>query len=245
MSVTGLSDAEMDFFGELEKAAIDLCDFSRTIEASNTDPRAVSLMLYNRLTSNYRGFSLLWKNGRLVEAAIILRAALECTICLAANHAMRKDFYPLLLGDLVASLKGQIKLWRDHGMGKLVRDGEANLRAAMARAPEKSHAFDWQKLAAVGNQPKLYQYHRGLSATASHVTALSLLRDVVGIDGAGINLQKNWRDIERPKHIRQMAIAAVIGMKLHAELIESEKFFEIAKGLEGRLTVLSGGWSGD
>lgn len=212
---------------------------------ANTDPRFVSLMLFNRLVSNHRGFMLLWQAGEQLEAAIILRAAIETTICLAANAAMRDDFYPLLLGDLAATLKGQIKLWRELGADKLVRDSEVNLRAILPRAPEKPRAFDWLPLAEAGGQPELYRYHKELSMVALHVTAISIMRDAVGIDKGGVDLQRDWQALERPKHIRQMAISMVVGMKLHAEIIGAADFEGTAKALEERLNELSKGWVGE
>jgi len=242
MGIYRLSDAELGFFTDLEGTVADLVAYSGKIEVPNTDPRFVSLMLFNRLASNHRGFLLLWRADELLEAAIVLRAAIETTICLAANFTMREDFYPLLLGDLAATLKAQIKLWRELGSDKLVRDSEANLRAILPRAPEKPRAFDWQSLADIGGQPELYRYHKALSMVALHVTAISIMRGVVGVEGGGVDLQRDWQALERPKHIRQMAIALVIGLKLHAEIVDAADFVAAGKTLDARLSELSKGW---
>ena len=245
MGLLNITEAEVAFLADLDGFVDELSAHSSTIEVENTDPRCVSLMLHKRLTSNYRGFMMLWEEGRSLEAAILLRCAIECTICIAANHAVQEDFYPLLLGDLVATMKNQIKLWRDDNFEQLVKNGEARLRALAPRAPDKPHAFDWQELAAIGGQLPLYGYHKSLSIAAAHVTAISIMRGVVGADGAAVDLQDDWRDIERPKLARQMMIAMVVGLRLHAEVIGSDKFAAAGKAFDERLNEISKDWVGD
>lgn len=242
MSLLAFADEERVLVDDLTAMATKLWAASKNLGVLNTDPRAVSLMLYSRLWSNYRGFLLLWKAGHSLEASIVLRSALETSICISANYVMREGFYPLLLGDLVATLKSQIKRWREDGFEGLVAGAEEHLRAVLPRAPENARAFKWQELANAGGVRELYGYHKELSMVSSHVTALSLMRGVICVDGAGEQLNRQLEELNVPMHIRQMMIAILIGAKFHAEVIEAqEQVTEIAE-LEQRLNAVSARW---
>lgn len=242
MSLLLFTDEERALVDDLSQAAGELWSASEKLEVVNTDPRAVSLMLYRRLWSNHRGFLVLWKVNRSLEASIILRSALEVSICLAANHTMRDDFYQLLLGDLVSTLKNQIKRWREDGFEKLVADGEEQLRVQAKKVLGKPCAFNWKALADIGGQQQLYSYHKQLSMVSSHVTGLSLMRGMAGVDGAGEQLNDRLKELDGPMQIRQMMIATLIGAKFHAGMIEMPESIATIAALEERLTLVSMGW---
>lgn len=242
MSLTIFTNEERALADDLSKAVAELWAESQKLEVLNTDPRAVSLMLYSRLWSNYRGFLLLWKEEMSLEASIILRSALEVSICLAANHAMREAFYNILLGDLVATLKGQIKRWREDGFEKLVADGEAQLRAQTKKVVGNPRAFNWKELAEIGGQKELYSYHKQLSMVSSHVTGLSLMRGIGGVDGGDKHLHDRLKEVDVPMQIRQMLIATLIGSKFHAAVIEAPGSTATFAALEKRLEAVSMGW---
>lgn len=242
MSLLLFTDEERALVDDLSQAAVDLWSASKRLEVLNTDPRAVSLMLYSRLWSNHRSFLILWKSEMMLEASIILRSALEASICLAANHVLREDFYKLLLGDLVATLKSQIKRWRENGFQDLVVDGEKQLRALANRVIEKPRAFNWKELADISGQQQLYGYHKQLSMVSSHVTGLSLMRHVGGTDEVDEHFHGQLRELHVPMHIRQMMIALLIGAKFHAAMIETPDSIAMFAALEKRLEKVSNGW---
>jgi hypothetical protein len=166
---------ELDFLDDLTGFCKELSAYSSQLEVQSGDPKFVSLMLFQRLWGNHNGYITLWNSDHLLEGNIILRAAIEASICIAANAAMEEDFYPLLLGDLAATLKKMIKIWREMGASGLVQSYEARLRCLDVRTPEKPKSFNWEELARCGRQPVLYEWHRMLSATSAHVTAIELL----------------------------------------------------------------------
>ena len=79
---------------------------------------------------------------------------------------------------------------------ELVQSYEAQLRALGDRIPENPSVFNWQMLAERGGQLRLYEWHRMLSATSAHVTAISLLRGVVPVDGDDDSLRDQLLSIE-------------------------------------------------
>lgn len=242
MSLLFFTDEERALVDDLSIASDKLRSESRTLEVLNTDPRAVSLMLYSRLCSNHRGFIILWNADMFLEASIILRSALEASICLAANYTMREGFYNLLLGDLVATLKSQIKHWREDGLEKLVADGEEQLRAQAKKVVGNYSSFNWKDLADIGGQQRLYSYHKQLSMVSAHVTGLSLMRGVGGADGADDHLHDQLKELDAPMQIRKMMIATLVGAKSHAAMIEAHESVANIAALEKRLETVSTGW---
>jgi len=204
-SLRRLTADEVTFVNDLGAAGAALWEVSTHVVGLTDDPRITSVKLYRRLWSNHRGFVLLWRAGLQLEADIVLRSALEAAICIAANHALQAEFAALLRGDLVATIKSQIKRWRDDGDAELVRDAEAELRRQLAGAPARPHAFDWKELAEVGGQPTLYGFHKGLSMMSSHVTGFSLMHGVVGADGDGAGDQEQLLAMRRKVHLMMLA----------------------------------------
>jgi hypothetical protein len=210
----------------------------------NTDPKMFSVMLFKRLWSNHRGYTVLWNSGLTLESDIILRSGVEAAICIAANFKMRDDFVRLMRQDAAFTVQRQIRLHRDNGDGDMVREGEAVLRDLQSRFPAgtKAAKLDWRSLAEQGGVSQLYGWHRMLSGVSSHVTGLSILR---GVTNAGTaEMQSELRGLTRKMHLMMMAGATLQGSMLHAGMIGDEPKVQEALSLIGRLDGLSMSWPG-
>ena len=216
------TDDELAFFDDISRLGASLWAKSLEVEGLNTDPKMFSVMLFKRLWSNHRGYTVHWNKALTLESDIILRSGIEAAICIAANFKLRDDFVRLIRQDAIFTLQGQIKLHRDDGDGEMVRQGEAVLRDLLARLPAgaKSAKLDWKRLAEQGCVPELYAWHRMLSGISSHVTGLSVLDGVTG--DRTEEMQKELRGLTRKMHLMKMAGATLQGAMLHAGMIEDE-----------------------
>ncbi|MES3094064.1 hypothetical protein [Sphingomonas aerolata] len=235
---------ELAIYDDISKLGERLWDISTAIEGLNTDPKMFSIMLYKRLWSNQRGYTVLWKMNLNLEANIVLRSAVEAAICIAANAMLKNDFVLLMHKDAVSTIQGQIKVHRDNDAQDAVRDGEAALRFLQAKLPsgEKPARLDWKDLALRGGVPQLYSFHRLLSSVSSHVTGLSILRGVTNerMDTG----QREISELERKMHLMMMAGALLQGARLHSVMIEAYAELETATALTDRLATLSMSWPG-
>jgi len=138
-------------------------------------------MLFKRLWSNHRGYTLLHNNSLPLESDIILRSGVENAICIAANYRLREEFTVLIQMDVLATTLGQIKTNREDVPDDLLRDQETFIRNVTAKLPEgkKPAYLNWKKLAELGQVPQLYKDYRTLSSGSAHVTGMSIIRGVV------------------------------------------------------------------
>jgi hypothetical protein len=201
-------------------------------------------MLYRRLWSNHRGFALLWNKGLQLEADIILRSGLEVAICLAANFRKPELFGSLLRSDAASTLQGQIKIHRADGDTEMVKDSEALLRRMQSgfdpgARPAK---LDWKSLAGHGDVPRLYDWHKTLSGVSSHVTGLSVLRNVTH-EGVAL-MQEELAGLTRKMHLMMMAAATLQGSTFHAGMVEHHALVEASLALAERMDVVSYEWPG-
>lgn len=232
-----LPNNENEFLAALMDFGRDLSRYSNTLAEQVGTPRAVSLMLYQRLWSNFRAFDALWSAGCMLEAQIIIRTAIEAAICLAANEKLQGDFYAMLLGDLAATLKKMVKLWRSIDAPDLVSKYEARLRSLPAGTPDQPSAFIWEALAkATGNQ-LLYDRHRFLSATSAHVTGISLMRGVTAGEEAE-KLQIEFQEIDKQSAPLFMGCVFMFGARVHAHVVAAGALAGTADALNGRLREL-------
>lgn len=238
------SAQELAIYDDISKLGEKLWRTSTAIKGLSTDPKMFSIMLYKRLLSNQRGYTALWKINLNLEADIILRAALEAAICIAANAKLREEFVLLMSRDAAATIQGQIKVHRDNEAHDLVREGEATLRFLKGRLPAgvKPATLIWKELAEKGEVPQLYSFHKTLSGVSSHVTGLSILRGVTNesMDSA----QREISGLERKMHLMMMAGAMLQGARLHSVMIEARAELEIAIALTDRLATVSKSWPG-
>jgi hypothetical protein len=184
----------------------------------------------------------LWNAKLQLEADIILRSAIEAAICIGANRVLKGEFSKLIRGDLVATLKSQVKRFRDDGDIENVQLAEAELRKQMFAAPDRPRAFDWKELATIAGQPLLYATHKTLSMQSSHVTGLSLMRGVVGADGDGTAEQNELLAIGRKMHLMALAGAMTQSVLVHAGIIGADELVVQAADLAARLNEISLDW---
>ncbi len=146
---------EAKLYNAVTALAQTLAKLSDGIEGLSTDPRMFSAMLFQRLWSNHRGFTVLWNEHRFLEADIILRSGIETAICIAANFRLRDDFVMLMRQDAAHTIAGQIKIRRREGDTEGVREAEAMLHMFRDQLPEgkKPAKLQWDSLADAGQWP--------------------------------------------------------------------------------------------
>lgn len=233
------NEADIVFMNDLTALGARLMTASEQMSFRTDDYRATSLMLNRRLWSHHRGFVTLWKAGHTLEGAIILRSGIEAAICISANYVMRDGFYPLLKGDLAATLKGAIKHWRADEASDLVVSYEEALRHLLPTCPVGPTSLNMRELADSGGQKDLYGYYKWLSMTSTHVTGLSLLSGVVGVDDALLAEQVETNKINQQMQPMMMAGASTMGFKLHAAVVGHAEIYAEAEALEFRLNDLT------
>jgi hypothetical protein len=121
----GPTQDETLLFDDISIIAEKVWDKSKYISGTITDPKFISVVLFRRLRANYKGYAILWKNGCQTEGEIIVRAAVETAICIAANFRMGDKFPRLIRRDAAFTLQGQIKLYRETGDTEMVKSSEA------------------------------------------------------------------------------------------------------------------------
>ena len=239
-----LTPFEISIYNDISKLADTIWSRSEEISGLTTDPKMFSIMLFKRLRSNHRGFTLLWNNNLLLEADIVLRSGIESAICIAANFKLKSDFVTAMREDAAHTLQGQIKIHRSNGDTSMVRDGEALLRELQSKLPAGSKAkkLEWKKLAKCGDVSQLYDWHKMLSGLSSHVTGFSILR---GITNDAISEgQSELRKLTKKMHLMMMAGATLQGTMLHAGMIENDEGVDAAHSLISRMNEISTDWPG-
>lgn len=230
---------ELALFDDVSSLAGALWAKSLEITGRFTDPKMISIMLFKRLWSNHRGYALLWKNRLQLESDIVLRSAIEASICLAANAVLKDQFAVLLHRDAAQTILGQIKLHRANGDLETVRDAEAVLRDLKEHLPDdaKPVGLNWQSLSKEGGVPHLYAWYRMLSGTSSHVTGASILTSVSDVSGP-CNVGE-LLSMQRKLHFMMMAGATLHGSMRHAGILDDEPAARSALDLTNRLSGLS------
>lgn len=236
---------ELAIYEEISRIGESLWEVSLGISGLNSDPKMFSIMLFKRLWSNHRGFTLLWNNGLQLEADIVLRSGVEAAICIAANHRMGDMFVTMMRGDAAFTVQGQIKRLRASGEEQRAREGEEALAGLMKGLPDgcKPAKLNWRELAESGGYPQMYEQHRMLSGVSSHVTGLSVLNGVVSGEKSE-ELQDEWRDLTRKMHLMMMAGATLHGALVHAQMIGDDALLAVASALVDRMNALSWKWPG-
>lgn len=235
---------ELALFDDISEVAKNLWEKSGGMEGLNTDPKMFSNAIFRRLWSNHRGFALLWKNEFRLESDIILRSALEASICIAANLELREKFVLLMKRDAAFTLLGQIKSQRDDGETEMVREGELLLRQMQSTLPQDENPakLQWKELAEIGKVPLLYSWHRMLSGVSSHVTGMSIID---GFGGEGLDEKhEELKKLNRKMHLMMMAGATLHGTMFHAIMIEQDAEYDNAIVLAKRMDALSWDWPG-
>lgn len=235
---------EQSLFNDITAHAGAVWKNSVGMTGRSNDPKMFSVMLFKRLWSNHRGYIVLWNCNLQTESDIILRSAIEASICLAANYKLRDKFVQLLHGDAIFTLKGQIKMWRDEGSMDMVRESEAVLRDTESRfrGDTKPARLDWKSLAAAGEVPSLYGWHRMLSGLSSHVTGASILTAVAPADGP--NPAAELGSLQRRMHLMMLAGATLQGCLRHNGTLDDEGACAETVALLTRLGDLSWDWPG-
>lgn len=239
---SGPTQDEIALFHEITSLTNKIWNLSRQVSGTIADPKFVSVVLFRRLRSNHKGYAVLWENGFQIEGEIIVRAAVETAICIAANSRMGDEFPRLMRRDAAATLLGQIKLYRDVEDIEMIKSSEAAVRYLQAgfREGEKALKLDWKSLAEAGGQPLLYNFHKMLSGLSSHVTGISLIR---GIGDAEIEkMQAVLYGMSTRNYFNMIAGATLHGTLIHSGMIDDAGCAEEALSLVKRMDALSFDW---
>lgn len=236
---------ELALCDEISALGAALWDSSLRVEGASSDPKMFSVMLFKRLWSHHRGFVLLWNNRLHLEADILLRAGVEAAICLAANHRIKNEFVSLMRRDAAFTVKSQGKRFRADGDHTEAAQADEALQAILKQMPEgeKPEKLSWESLAAQGQVPTLYSWHRMLSGLSAHVTGVSVLRDVV-TDSHSEGLQEELHALTRKMHLMMMAGATLQGAAIHAHMIGDLAQSQVADRLTSRMNAVTMAWLG-
>jgi hypothetical protein len=201
-------------------------------------------MLFLRLRTNLRGYMLLWRDGSYLNADILLRSMVECTICLAAISAMGASFIDQLRADAASSLKGAIKVWRDEGFIELVQGGEKHLREVFgAETGEASGPLNWKELAEKAGHPRLYNMHRMLSMASAHVTGLSLLRMIYDPAEGSAPDTNRLNESSGSYNFAVMASTVALACRLQAKVASTAEFDAVLDEIDTVLLGVAGEWA--
>lgn len=226
-------------FNDVSTLVADLWSVSSKMEGLFGDPKMVSVMLFRRLWGHHRAYVTLHNAGLLADSDIILRAAVEVTICIAANAKLQGGLSLLLHQDAAHTVKGQVQEYREDGDTKTVKIGEQVLRDLLAGLPVgvKPSPLNWKKLAELGDAGKLYDWHKRLSGTASHVTGFSILNGIESdMDTDG--LSKAHSASTAKLNPKTMLITTILACNHHARLIEQDDMLERSEKLAKRLNQI-------
>lgn len=239
---SGPTPEETALFDEITEIAEAVWDKSKVIAGTIFDPKFVAVVLFRRLRSHHQAYAVLWKHECCIESEIIVRSAIETTICIAANFRMGDEFPRLMRRDAAKTLEGQIKLYRDAGNADIVKSSEAALRFLQAgfAEGEKAAFLDWKTLAEVGQTPQLYDFHKMLSGLSSHVTGLSLIRGIG--DDETEALQDELIGLSKRNYFNMMAGATLQGSLIQSDIIDDAELADRALALIDCLNTLSMSW---
>ena len=237
--------SETAVFDEITQLAHSLLTASLTIDGSIRDPKVVSTALYRRLIGHHVGFEILWKQELLLEADIILRSGLEAAICLAANTRLPELFGQLLASDAAYTLQSQIKMYRNDNDMVMVKQAEGILCDLKKKAfgpDQKAAALKWKALAAQGNVTRLYDWYKTLSGVSSHVSGMSIMRDIQ--DRKVADAQELLREHGQKMHYMMMGIATLQGSTFHAHAINEPELLERSLAIVEKMNEVSFDWPG-
>jgi len=239
-----ITEEEYAIYEEISRLAHSLWQLSLEVVGLNNDPKMFSVMLFKRLWSNHRGYTLLHNNSLSLEADIILRSGIEAAICIAANYQLREEFVTLLRKDTAHTVKGQIKIHRTNGDNELVKEAEELLRSLQSKFQqgEKAARLNWKELALAGKVPDLYNHYKNLSGLSSHVTGMSILKASVSFNVSDLEEQRFLDGITKKMNLMMMAGATLQGAMLHSAMIDSQELSVTAIALLDKLNLISENW---
>jgi len=238
-ATTANETAIFDDITQLAKCALAA---SSSIDGSISDPKVVSTALFRRLIGHHVGFEVLWKQGLLLEADILLRSGLEAAICLAANARIPGLFGQLLPSDAAHTLQSQIKMHRQDNDMEMVRQAKGVLRGLQGgfETEQKATALNWKALAAQGEVTRFYDWYKTLSGVSSHVSGISIMRDIQNRKVA--DAQELLRQHGQKMHYMMMAIATLNGSTFHAHAINDPELLERSLAISTRMNEVSFDW---
>lgn len=239
---SGPTLADISLFNDVAAFTERVWEETKGIEGTIRDPEIVSAILFRRLRGNYKGYCVLWNNQCYLEAEILLRTAVETAICIAANSKIPKEFPALLHQDAASTVRGQVKHFRESGKTGIVSEGEAVLRDMDPRflQDKKPKKLDLNALAKMSSQPQLYSYYKMLSGNSSHVTGLSILRDIQEMEES--NEVDNFTSLSRHMYFNMISGITLLGALEHCFFLNNPQVVEQGQQLKERLNLISAGW---
>lgn len=217
--------------GDIAAIGNSLGEASMKVRVKGDDPKAMSLALYWRAWSNFRAFTMLWKEDLILEAEIIARSTIETAICLANLAARRQAFLDDLAADMSHTIGGQVKMMR-----RAQYDFSEEIATTWAaELATKGVRLDLEKLANEGDVKELYTYHRVLSAMSVHITGMSIGRHTP-LAGEGDDAEKaleETKEADRRRAVVWMLPAMAATLMAHAGMIDDKvNMYRVAGFLE-------------
>ncbi len=222
----------VDALKELTDIGNSLGRATTEIEIEPHHPMVLSMTLYTRAWTNFRGVQLLWKSGLTLEAEIILRSLIETAICLANLDLRRDDFIKELAEDASSTMHGQINMMRKakYGFAEVVaRDYQDWLATKGVR-------LDLERLAEQAKVPDLYSYHRVLSGVAVHISGVSVGRhSPFSGDDEAVKEIEAMAALDRRRIVLWTIPAMLTASMAHAHIIENADHAALVGALSAKL----------
>jgi hypothetical protein len=225
MSRDGKTDFIVEWgaiLNDLGKLLHDAKGRSLQLRARSDDPRMISTQLFMRLVGHANAFAALFNHNLTLDAEIICRSAIEVAICMENLNQRGAAFVSDLRSDAAHTMKGQMPIWfSDDSTSEEDHATELRELFGVARADGKKHTrLAWQALADGAAMPQLYRWYRHLSATAAHVTGISVIQNVVPLESPGAEDQMvAWRRLRQLTALGMMCGASHFGCRAHAQTL--------------------------
>lgn len=199
-----------DVMASVAAMAANLCLALAQREPETISRVGIATLIFFRLNTHIRAFQRLWADGFPVECDMLLRAALEATICIVAAENLGDELVDLLSSDAASGLSRSIRQWRDRNHDGLVKGAEAELRKTFGhrRADGGKHRqIDVHELASRCGVQFMADRHRDLSSISVHVTGVSVMR---ALDREG---RADDELFTRLDQVREMLLTVVVACR--------------------------------
>lgn len=223
----------VDALKELTDIGNSLGKATTEVQAEISDPVVMSMVLFTRAWTNFRGVQSLWQADLILEAEIILRSLIETAICLANLDVRREDFIKDLGEDLSHTMHGAVRMMRkaEYDFADVIEKDFADV------LEKKGEQLRMETLATQASVPDLYSFHRVLSGAAAHITGVSIARHspLGGLDEETTQKLEDAAKIDRRRVILWTIPAMIAATMAHARIIENAEHAALAEALSAKL----------
>jgi hypothetical protein len=175
----------------MTRTAIDIISQCKLVVTNRgvTDPKLLALALLSRTLANFKGVTVLVKEGLVVEARVLTRCCYENMFMIGGLHSEGEAFAEKMIDDERAGRKGRARFtFETEGIFQaLSPDAQEALKEAIESFKEAPRVSFLNPKAASGVSPfrEAYIAYSQFSGDAAHPT-LTALRRHLGVDGSNI-----------------------------------------------------------